>query len=179
VEALLTRLGIQQADFQPTEHPTFEPGRAAVVRHGDEVLGILGEVHPQVRETFDLPADQPVVLAELDAEALLALAQPVAIVEPISRFEIAAEDLAFIVAKSVPAETVRRAIAEAGGALLRRVTLFDVYQGDPIPKGQKSLAFALIFQADDHTLTGEEIARLRERIVRRVQKETGAELRST
>ncbi|MBC7222845.1 MAG: phenylalanine--tRNA ligase subunit beta [Anaerolineae bacterium] len=179
VEALLGRLGVQDVDFVPTEHPTFEPGRVALLRHGDATLGVLGEVHPRVREAFDLPEDLPVALAELDLEALLALAQPVPLVEPVSRFEIATEDLAFIVAGDMPAERVRRAIVEAGGRLLRRVVLFDVYTGEPIPPGHKSLAFSLTLQADDHTLTGDEIAQVRQRIVRRVERQLGARLRST
>lgn len=179
VEVLLQRLGVQGVEFVPVEHPTFEPGRVAALRHGEEVLGVLGEVHPQVREAFDLREDLPVALAELDLERLLALAHPVPQVEPVSRFEIATEDLAFIVPGDVPAEAVRQAIVEAGGRLLRRVVLFDVYTGDPIPPGHKSLAFSLTLQADDHTLSGEEIAQVRKRIVRQVERKLGARLRST
>jgi phenylalanyl-tRNA synthetase beta chain len=79
----------------------------------------------------------------------------------------------------VPAEAVRQAIVEAGGRLLRRVVLFDVYTGDPIPPRHKSLAFSLTLQADDHTLSGEEIAQVRKRIVRQVERKLGARLRST
>ena len=179
VEVLLARLGLRDARFEPTEHPTFEPGRVASLRHRDEVLGVLGEVHPQVREAFGLPSERPVALAELDLEQILALAQPVPVAEPLSRFEVATEDLAFIVPNHVPAEAVRQAILRAGGKLLRGVILFDVYEGEPVPQGHRSLAFALTLQADDHTLTGEEIAQVRARIARGVEREVGGQLRST
>jgi len=180
VETLLTRLGIAEYIFEPTKHPTFHPGRTAELRlsaTGDKPLAILGEVHPLVREAFDLP-DQPVCLAVFDLEALLAQAEAVRPLQPISRFPPVAEDLAIVVAEEMPAQRVQEVIAQAGGELLTQATLFDVWRGGQIPAGKKSLAYALTYQGQDHTLGPDEINRLRERILQQLAQELGAELRA-
>jgi phenylalanyl-tRNA synthetase beta chain len=180
VETLLTHLGVTEYTFEPTEHPTFHPGRTAELRlsaTSDRPLAVLGEVHPLVREAFDLP-DQPVYLAEFDLEALLARTQVVRPMQPISRFPPVAEDLAIVVAEEVPAQRVREVIAWAGGELLTRVTLFDVWRGGQIPAGKKSLAYALTYQGQDHTLGPDEVNRMREHILQQLAEELGAELRA-
>jgi phenylalanyl-tRNA synthetase beta chain len=181
VETLLTRLGIAEYSFEPTEHPAFHPGRTAELRlsaTSDKPLAILGEVHPLVREAFDLP-DQPVCLAEFDLEAFLARTQAVRpIMQAISRFPPVAEDLAIVVAEEVPAQRVQEVIAQAGGELLTQVTLFDVWRGGQIPSGKKSLAYALTYQGQDHTLGPDEVNRVRERILQQLAEELRAELRA-
>ena len=87
------------------------------------------------------------------------------------------EDLAFIVDEALPAERLRNLIAQTGGALLRGVRLFDLYRDERLGADKKSLAFALTYQADDRTLTDGEVAKVRNKIVKRVEKELGAELR--
>jgi phenylalanyl-tRNA synthetase beta chain len=87
------------------------------------------------------------------------------------------QDLAVIVGEEVPAAAVQDLIVEAGGFLLKHVELFDVYRGDPVPQGKKSLAYALTFQAPDKTLRDEVASRQVERIVRQLEQELGAELR--
>jgi phenylalanyl-tRNA synthetase beta chain len=98
-------------------------------------------------------------------------------VRDVPRYPTVMEDLAVIVKDDVPAESVRAAIAESGGELLRGVSLFDVYRGEQIGSGWKSLAYRLTYQADDRTLTDAEVARLRTGIVRRLQETLGAALR--
>ncbi|MGC9334996.1 MAG: phenylalanine--tRNA ligase subunit beta, partial [Anaerolineae bacterium] len=137
----------------------------------------FGEVHPAVREAFDLPA-QRVVAAELDLEALLAHVPEAWYVEPISPYPAVLQDLAVVVDEAVPAAAVRDVIADAGGFLLRDIQLFDVYRGEPIPSGKKSLAYALTFQAPDKTLRDEIASRQVERIIARLRQELGAERRS-
>jgi phenylalanyl-tRNA synthetase beta chain len=180
VDTLLTRLGIAEYTFKPAKHPTFHPGRTAELRLSTpthEPLAILGEVHPLVREAFDLP-DQPVCLAEFDLEALLTQAEAVHPMQPISRFPPVVEDLAIVVAEEVPARRVQEMIAWAGGELLTQVTLFDVWRGGQVPAGKKSLAYALTYQGQDHTLGSEEVSRVRERILQQLAEELGAELRA-
>jgi len=192
VETLLTRLGIAEHTFEPTGHPTFHPGRTAELRlfgatnrrnsavpsaTSDRPLAILGEVHPLVREAFDLP-DRPVCLAEFDLEALLAQTQAVRPMQPISRFPPVAEDLAIVVAEEVPAQRVQEVIARAGGELLTQVTLFDVWRGGQVPAGKKSLAYALTYQGQDHTLGPDEVNRVREYILQQLAEELEAELRA-
>jgi len=177
VETLLSHLGIKDYAVHPAEHPTFHPGRTAALTISGVAVGVLGEVHPLVREAFDLP-DQPVCLAEFDLEALLERAEVARYFEPISRFPAVIQDLAVVVDEEVPAQKVREVIIRAGGELLRRVELFDVYRGEPVPPGKKSLAYSLTYQAQDRTLTDQEVARVQERIVRCLAEELGARLRA-
>lgn len=177
IQALLDRLGVEGASYEPIESPTFQPGRAAEVRAGGQTLGVLGEVHPTVRDAFDLPPTR-VPLAELDLEAIIGLATTLRPMEPISRFPTVTQDLAVIVDQAVPAARVQELIRQAGGDLLRSAVLFDLYRGPQIPPGKVSLAYALTYQAADRTLTDEEVARLQGRIVRVLEQKLGATLRA-
>jgi phenylalanyl-tRNA synthetase beta chain len=176
VETLLERLHVGGARYEPVQHPTFQPGRTARLWVGEEEIGVLGEIHPAVREAFDLP-DRRLAAAELDLEALLAQVPPSWFVEPISTFPAVLQDLAVVVDEEVPAARVQELIAEAGGFLLKEVRLFDVYRGNPVPPGRKSLAFALTFQAPDKTLQDAIVAKQVGRIAHRLRQELGAELR--
>jgi phenylalanyl-tRNA synthetase beta chain len=98
--------------------------------------------------------------------------------QSISRFPAVEQDVALVVDEDLPAQVVEEAIVKAGGELLRRVELFDLYRGEQIPPGKKSLAYALAYQVEDRTLTDDEVARVQDRIVRRLAEELGAELRS-
>jgi phenylalanyl-tRNA synthetase beta chain len=182
VEALLERLHIAGPAFEPASHPTFQPGRTArlVVQDpgGEPVdLGVLGELHPTVREAFDLPPWR-VAAAELDLDALLARVPETWRVAAVSPYPAILQDLAVIVDEDVPAAAVQSSISQAGGFLLQDVQLFDVYRGEPVPAGKKSLAYALTFQAPDKTLRDEIVARQVKAIVRRLEQELGAEMRS-
>ncbi len=185
VETLLARLHVTGAAYEPAEHPTFLPGRTAVLLVGGALagsgqsaeIGFLGEIRPAVREAFGLP-DRRVTAAELDLDALLAQVPPAWYVEPISPYPAVLQDLAVVVAEDIPASAVQNLIAKAGGFLLKEVRLFDVYRGDPVPAGKKSLAYALTFQAPDKTLRDAIVAKQVQRIVKSLKKELGAELRS-
>ncbi len=176
VEALLERLHILDAVYEPADHPTFQPGRTARLRVGDVEIGFLGELHPAVRATFDLP-QMRVAAAELDLEALLAQVPPTWLAQPISPYPAVLQDLAVVVDETVPAAAVHKIIVEAGGFLLKEAKLFDLYRGEPVPVGKKSLAYALTFQAPDKTLSDEIVAHQVVRIVARLRRELSAELR--
>jgi phenylalanyl-tRNA synthetase beta chain len=130
-----------------------------------------------VREAFDLPA-QPVCALEFDLEVLLAQMGVTHTMQPLSRFPAVVQDIALVVDEDLPAEEVRQAILAFGGPLLRDARLFDLYRGEQIPPGKKSLAYSLTYQAEDRTLTDEEVAQVQERIVQRLAEELGAELRA-
>ncbi|NPA91883.1 MAG: phenylalanine--tRNA ligase subunit beta [Chloroflexi bacterium] len=177
VEVLLDRMHLEGVTFHPlTDHPTFGPRAAALMLDGERI-GVLGEVHPLVREAFDLPR-VPVCLAELEmAPFVQAYQQPVQLT-PISTFPPVKEDLAFVVDEDVPAEEVARAIRDAGGYLVVHVALFDVYRGPNIPAGKKSLAFRVTYQAPDRTLKDKDVERIRRRIVKELAKRLNAQLRT-
>ena len=184
VDALLERLGltakVQWARPAAGQcHPSFHPGRCALVSVGDRALGVLGELHPRVREAYDLP-EQPVLALEWDLEALLEaadLADAEKRIGWLSPHAPVHEDLALVVDEALPAVTVKRTIENAGRPLVTEVVLFDVYRGEQAGPGKKSLAFALSYQAPDRSLSDRDIEKLRGRIIKTVEKELGAKLR--
>jgi phenylalanyl-tRNA synthetase beta chain len=143
---------------------------------GDSVIGEFGEVHPIVGERFDLPTHAALV-GEFDLDALLAHVTSMYLVQALSRYPAVAQDLALIVDENVPADRVQALIVQTGGNLIERVTLFDVYRGDQIAKGKKSLAYAISFQANDRTLSDSDVTKVREKIVARLKREIDAEVR--
>jgi phenylalanyl-tRNA synthetase beta chain len=176
LEQLASGLHLGHLEFAASEHPSFHPGKSAALRLGEQTLGVLGELHPQVAEHFGL-GDLPLVAAELEAGPLLAAVPDRYAVEPVPAVPPVLEDLALIVGRELPAEQVRRAILAAGSPLVREVRLFDVYQGPQIGAGKVSLAYSLTYQASDRTLTDEEVAEVRRRVVAVLERELGAKLR--
>ena len=177
VETLLRSLKVTALVFEPADHPTFHRGRVAALTIGDRQVGVLGEVHPSVREGFDLP-NETVCLAELDLEALLDAVETTYYMEPISRYPAITQDLAVVVDGDVTAARIEELIRDVGGTLLVDVLLFDVYRGVPIPAGKKSMAYSLTFQSRDRTLTDRQVGKVWDRIVKRLRTELGAELRA-
>jgi phenylalanyl-tRNA synthetase beta chain len=177
VEGLLNGLHISGASYRRSEHTSFHPGRAALLSVNGTDIGTFGELHPLVTAAFDLTA-APVVAAEFDLEALLKFVNPLYTVQPLPLTPPVLQDIALVVNEKTPAAEVERVIVKAGGDLLKDVRLFDVYQGDPIPAGHKSLAYSLTYQTDERTLTDKEVARVQERIVRTAERELGAKLRA-
>ena len=175
VEALLTGLGLE-GTFEAGGHAALHPGRCAQLRIDHEIVGITGELHPLVRESFDLPA-QPVCVLEFDLDKLTAGWGVPKKVRSISVHPPVYEDLAVTVADEVSAVFVRDLIAQTGAPLVRSVTLFDVYRGEQLEAGRKSLAYRLTYQADNRTLTDQAVAKLRAKIIRRMERELGATLR--
>ncbi|MCH7479260.1 MAG: phenylalanine--tRNA ligase subunit beta, partial [SAR324 cluster bacterium] len=175
-EALLHGLEIGQPVWERGGGGAYHPGRSARMTMAGKTIGHLGELHPKVVAAFGLPP-RPVCALECDLDALLELWRENRQMEPISPQPPVYEDLAFIVEESLPGEQVEAMIAQTGRPLLKSVRLFDLYRGDSIGQGKKSLAYALTYQAEDRTLTDAEVAKVRSKIVKRVEKELGAELR--
>jgi phenylalanyl-tRNA synthetase beta chain len=175
VEALLAGLGLEGM-FEPGEHPAFHPGRCAQVSVGDGVVGVMGELHPLVRQAFDLP-EQPICALQFDLDRLLEVWGAPRTMVAISVHPPVYEDLAVVVDEEVPAVRVRDLIVQTGAPLVRSAVLFDIYQGEQVGAGRKSLAYRLTYQASDRTLTDREVAKLRTKIVRRLERELGATLR--
>lgn len=164
---------------EATRHPSYKPGRAARVLIGDKQVGVMGELHPAVVKGFDLhiERDQPVLAADFDLETLLPLIPDAHPYRAVLTYPPVREDLALVVDMTLPAAAVEAALRQAGGVLLREVTLFDVYEGSQLPAGKKSLAYHLTFQAPDKTLTDKEISRQRGRILKILEQQIGARLR--
>jgi len=163
-------------DLEPGADRPFHPGRSGSVRVGDRSVGIVGELHPADATRLDLAGR--VALAELDVTALGIAADRSVAFRDVPRFPPVRRDLAFVVPEEVPAGAVRKLIEDAaGGGLLDRCSLFDVFRGGAIPEGRKSLAFALEFRAADRTLTDNEVEPVVAAIVDQARSKLGAELR--
>jgi phenylalanyl-tRNA synthetase beta chain len=176
IDGLLEGLHLPTATYEPAEHPMYHPAMCAQVSLGGQRLGLAGEIHPGVAERWGLQTDS-VTAAELDLGTILKEVPPRYPVHPAPAFPPVLEDLAFIVGADIAAERVRSLILEEGRPLVQEVRLFDRYRGDPIEEGKLSLAFSIIYQASERTLTDAEVAEARQRIVRRVSTELGARLR--
>jgi phenylalanyl-tRNA synthetase beta chain len=152
----------------------LHPTRSATLSLGRDVIGAVGEVHPDVLDAYSI--GERVAIVELNLTVLLANDAKVATWKPTSRFPSSDLDLAFLTPDSVIAEKVDKAIKQAAGALLVDLALFDVYRGAGLPGGGRSLAYRLRLQANDRTLGDNELAELRSKIVAGVAK-LGAILR--
>ena len=165
--------------FEAADHPSYRPGRAARLLIDRQQIGLMGELHPGVVKGYDLRVerDQPVLAADIDLDALLALMPDSHKYAPLLTYPPVREDVALVIDATLPAASVEAALRAAGGALLREVALFDVYQGGQLPPGKKSLAYHLTFQAPDKTLTDADVSRQRGRIMRLLEQQIGAALR--
>jgi phenylalanyl-tRNA synthetase beta chain len=165
VERLLEALGVA-ARWVPASPPALVEGRAAAVVCGDVALGVAGQLAPGPAAARDLPASDPVYLAELDLDAVSRVARPDLIhVQPLPRHPSVVRDVSIIVDETLPAEAVRGTIVAAAPATLIGLAEFDRYRGPGIPEGRVSLSFRLTFRAPDRTLTDAEVDRAMEIVV--------------
>jgi len=177
LELLLSGLRLTNISYASSESILhLHPGKCAEIKIGDKVIGVFGELHPLVKEQYEL-GDSPVLVAEFDLETLRNI-NPTYGITPVSEFPSIYEDIAIIVDESVLAETVEALIKQTGGRSVSQVKLFDVYRDEKIGAGKKSLAYNLTYQAEDKTLTDSEAAAIRNKIVKRLEHELGAKLRS-
>ena len=179
VENLARELALPKLRFKALtaeEAPHVQPGRGAQVLSGGTVLGWVGELHPLAVDAYQ--ADAPVVAFELDVDALVKAARPARDYVDVPTFPAVSMDIAFVVDEGVTHEKLVQCMSSAGGKLLEEVRLFDVYRDDQrIGAGKKSMAYALTYRAVDRTLTGEEVDKAHERLVKKVCGATGAEVR--
>ena len=163
------------AEFAAAPEPFLHPGRAARVRIGGEDVGWLGEIHPQVAAEWDI--EEPVAGFEIDLDCVIAAAPRELPYADMTSFPAVRQDLAVVVAAGVTADVVIAVVRDAGGALLRSAEIFDVYRGEQVGEGRTSLALRLEFRAGERTLTDEDVAPRRAKIVKALTDKLGAELR--
>ena len=174
VESLLAQVcAPAEARFVADTHPALHPGQAARVRRGDDDIGWLGLLHPAVQKALDLP--QGVYLFELDLAPLRDGRVPA--FESLSKFPAIRRDLAITVARAVPYQAVLDCIRDAAPAIVRDIQLFDVYTGENIDSGLKSLALSLILQESSHTLTDGEVEQASAVVLDALAKQLNARLR--
>ena len=153
----------------------LHPGKSAALHYDDDLLGYLGEIHPEIADRFDVPS---ALVFELDFEKLLQYAPRRINAEPLPRFPAVERDVALVVDRDFASQQVIRWIRDLGEPLIEHVEVFDQYLGAPIPDGKKSLAYRVSYRAEDKTLTDTEINELHQKLVDRLGKTFGAARRS-
>jgi phenylalanyl-tRNA synthetase beta chain len=170
---LFSRLGVAVC-FEPVEATMLLPGRTARIAIGDEIIGLVGELHPKVAKSFDISA-QPVCLFEVGIDKLVPFTTQALHYRPLPRFPSIVRDIALVVDSELPAKRVQDIIQSF--PLVSQVTLFDLYRGGQVPPGKKSLAFSIRYQSPTQTLTDEEINKTQQELLDRLKQEFGATLR--
>jgi phenylalanyl-tRNA synthetase beta chain len=174
VELLLDKLGI--AGYQVTigEYHSYHPGKTAMFVKDGDVLAVVGEIHPQVLAAFEV--SRKVYAFEMQVEMLAKYAVIIGRYQALPRFPAVSRDLAVVLAQFTPAAEVAQAIQDSAGSLLTDLRLFDVYTGEQVPAGMKSLAFALTFRAE-RTLTDDEVEECIKKIVSHLENSLSAKIR--
>ncbi len=175
LEALGKVVGVSVHLRGGAEISYLHPGRQAQVLLGGQVLGWIGELHPEVVRRFDLRLG--VVAMELDLNTLDRERRSVSFHSALPRYPAVIRDVAVVIAERIPAAELEAVIRRSGGALIESVSLFDVYRGEPVPEGKKSLAFSVQYRSVDRTLTDEEVAATHEKILQTLERDLGAVLR--
>ncbi|ALC08518.1 phenylalanine--tRNA ligase subunit beta [Lactiplantibacillus plantarum] len=176
VAGYLKSLALQDAvSYVATaEHPEMHPGRTADIYVGDQLVGFVGEVHPTTAKAYKI---RETYVFELDLTALIALPKARQQYQPISKFPSITRDVAMLIDDDVTNATVVALINKKGGAHLRHVQLFDVYNGSHVPAGKKSLAYTLTYQDQNATLVDDDVTTAFEKVLTALTDELGAEIR--
>jgi len=176
VERLLRELGVSAARYERSEEPFLHPGKGADVVVAGRRAGCLGQLRPNVAAAFDMQGRE-IYVAELSLEALAGGVSKTVAYEDLVAYPPATQDLAVVLAADVPAADVLALVRKAGGKLLRDASVFDVYEGDQVPAGKRSLAVRLTMRAPDRTLSEKDITGVRKKVVGALERELGATLR--
>ena len=174
LEALFEMTGaVGEFVFSPAEHNVLQPGQSAAIERNGVQVGMIGKLHPRAAKHFDFNKDT--FLFELDADQCFAAHIPAA--EVISKFPAIRRDIAVVVKENITASELAAAVAAAAPDLVRSVRIFDVYQGEGIEAGLKSVALGLILQDTSRTLTDEDADTVMSAVLRKLQQDFGAEIR--
>jgi phenylalanyl-tRNA synthetase beta chain len=173
VESILSQLGVG-ATFEKGEDESLWPGRIASVVVDNKNLGVVGELHPKVSEFFEL--SDAVYLIEIDLDKLLSFTSTLKKYQPILRYPSTSRDIALLVEEQITYQQICDIIQSF--SLVNSVVLFDLYVGEQVPAGKKSLAFRIIYQSSTHTLTDSEVDKVQRQILDKLQRDLRASLRS-
>lgn len=176
VENVLDGLGIDDYTFEKeSKHPTYHKGRCATISWNGHVLGTLGEVHPIVLENFGL--NERAYIADLDYNILIQIAKEDKKYKAVPKYPAIERDIAVLVKDETTSHQIEKIVKETAGPLLESVKMFDMYKGKQIEEGYKSVAYELVFRAEDRTLTDEEVGKIFNKVLKMLEVEIGAQLR--
>ena len=175
LDGLFELLGLtNRIEYKQAKREHMHPGRTADILLDGKTIGFVGQLHPVVQKEYDL---KETYVFELALPDLLNAEVEDIRYSPIPRFPSIARDIALVVDENVIAGELQKAIIEAGGSLLKEVAVFDVYKGDRLPEGKKSIAFSLRYYDPERTLTDEEVTAVHEKVIQAVEQKFGATLR--
>ena len=175
VEGMMEKLGLTAGlTFEKAALEGMHPGRTANIYLNDERVGFVGQIHPTVQNKRDL---KDTYVFEMNLDKLLSVQLDKLIYTPVPRFPAISRDIALVVASETSAHTLEKIIQRAGGTLLTNVKLFDLYEGDNVEEGKKSIAFSLTYQNPERTLTDEEVVKAHDQVLAALTSEAGALLR--
>ncbi|RLQ97996.1 phenylalanine--tRNA ligase subunit beta [Falsibacillus albus] len=175
LEGLFEKLGLQQSiAYRAVNMDGMHPGRTAEIILNGDAIGFIGQVHPNVQKALDL---KETYVFEMKVAPLFTAEVPALAYDPIPRFPSITRDIALVVDQSVSAGKIEDTIIKSGGKLLKDVRVFDLYEGEHMEPGKKSVAFSLKYYDPEKTLTDEEVVKAHEIVLAAVKEETGAELR--
>ena len=175
-EEMFSELHITDVEYERlTDNPVYHPGRSAVIKANGKTLGVIGEVHPSVLRNFEIGVKA--YIGELDFTAVFNAANRDVKYTPLTKFPAVTRDFSIVCNIETPVAEIEKVMKKAGGKLLSKLELNDVYTGSQIPEGKKSVMYKAEFKAPDRSLTGEEADNLHTKIVKNLSNELGAELR--
>lgn len=175
-EEMFSELHITDVEYERlTDNPVYHPGRSAVIKANGKTLGVIGEVHPSVLRNFEIGVKA--YIGELDFTAIFNAANRDVKYTPLTKFPAVTRDFSIVCNIETPVAEIEKVMKKAGGKLLSKLELSDVYTGSQIPEGKKSVMYKAEFKAPDRSLTGEEADNLHTKIVKNLSNELGAELR--
>lgn len=176
VENILDTLGIEKFSFKrESENPSFHPGKTAALYIRKDLVGILGEVHPDVADNYGV--DERCYIAELNLDVLYSYANLDKKYKALPKFPAVTRDMAILIDDSVLVQEIEDIMWKQGGNMVESIKLFDVYKGEQIPAGKKSIAYSLIYRLENKTLTDAEVNKVHDKIVRTLENKLGAQLR--
>ena len=175
-EEMFAQLHITDVEYERlTDNPVYHPGRSAVIKVNGKNLGVIGEVHPSVLRNFEIGVKA--YIGELDFTAIFNAANRDVKYTSLTKFPAVTRDFSIVCDIETPVAEIEKVMKKAGGKLLSKLELNDVYTGSQIPEGKKSVMYKAEFKAPDRSLTGEEADNLHAKIVKNLSNELGAELR--
>ena len=176
VEQLFAQMNITNADYSPEKnHPSYHPGRCARVSLGNTDIGYIGEIHPEVASNFECP--KRTYIAVLDISHMIENSNMVKEYSGLPKYPAIGRDIALIVDEGVLVKDIEAVIKQRGGKILEQIKLFDVYKGEQVPEGMKSVAYTLTFRSMDRTLVDEEVNKTMSKILHGLKTNLNATLR--
>lgn len=176
VENVVDGLGITKAKYvRESENPSYHPGKTASLMVRNKKVGVFGEIHPDVTESYGIDVD--CYVAELDLDVLFEASSTTKTYKPLPKFPAVTRDIALLCDDSILVAEIEETIRKAGGNLVEKVQLFDIYKGAQIPEGKKSIAYAIAYRDEKKTLEDKDIAKVHDKILKALEHKLGAVLR--